>query len=113
MWGNISATNREKSGAKLMDYFEKIMAPTQIAEVQKLARECVRKKYKIRILSNDLVATRNEIQCWEEPQLQRKKHFWLILFCFFRTSSIVSFAGTFCGRLYTSLRVFQTYDVTI
>jgi hypothetical protein len=46
MWGNISATNREKSGAKLRDNFEKIMAPHQIEEAQKLARECIRKKYK-------------------------------------------------------------------
>jgi TPR repeat protein len=46
MWGNISASNGEKSGAKLRNDFEKIMTPSQIAEAQKLARECVRKKYK-------------------------------------------------------------------
>ena len=46
MWGNIAATNGYKKGAKLRNAFEKKMTPAQIAEAQKLARECVRKKYK-------------------------------------------------------------------
>ena len=46
MWGNIAAMNGHQLGAKLRDDFEKKMTPVQIAEAQKLARECVRKKYK-------------------------------------------------------------------
>ena len=46
MWGNIAATNGNELGAKLRDFVEKKMTPAQIAEAQKLARECVRKKYK-------------------------------------------------------------------
>ena len=46
MWGNIAATNGNKKGAMLRDDFEKKMTPAQIAEAKKLARECVRKKYK-------------------------------------------------------------------
>ena len=46
MWGNIAATNGNELGAELRDYFEKKMTPTDISAAQKLARECVRKKYK-------------------------------------------------------------------
>ena len=46
MWGNIAATNRNKLGAKLRDDLEKKMTPAQIAEAKKLARKCIRKKYK-------------------------------------------------------------------
>ena len=46
MWGNIAATNGNKLGAKLRDDFEKKMTPADISTAQKLARECVRKKYK-------------------------------------------------------------------
>ena len=46
MWGNIAATNGNELGAKLRDDFEKKMTPAQIAKAQKLARECIRKKYK-------------------------------------------------------------------
>jgi len=46
MWGNIAATNGNEMGAELRDDFEKKMTPAQIADAQKLARECVRKKYK-------------------------------------------------------------------
>ena len=45
MWGNVAATNGSELGAKLRDDYEKKMTPSQIAEAQKLARECVRKKY--------------------------------------------------------------------
>ena len=46
MWGNIAATNGNELGAKLRDDFEKKMTPADISTAQKLARECVRKKYK-------------------------------------------------------------------
>ena len=46
MWGNIAATNGNELGAKLRDDFQKKMTPAQIDEAQKLARECLRKKYK-------------------------------------------------------------------
>ena len=46
MWGNIAATNGNELGAKLRDEFEKKMTPADISTAQKLARECVKKKYK-------------------------------------------------------------------
>ena len=46
MWGNIAATNGNELGAKLRDDFEKKMTPADISAAQKLAHECVRKKYK-------------------------------------------------------------------
>ena len=46
MWGNLGASNGNEVGGKLRDDFEKKMTSPQIAEAQKLARECVRKKYK-------------------------------------------------------------------
>jgi TPR repeat protein len=46
MWGDIAATNGNALGAKLRDDFEKKMTPADISTAQKLARECVRKKYK-------------------------------------------------------------------
>jgi len=47
MWWNIAASSgNSKNASKNRDIVEKRMTPTQIAEAQKLARECVRKKYK-------------------------------------------------------------------
>jgi TPR repeat protein len=46
MWGEIAASNGNKLGAMLRDDFEKKMTPSQLETAQKLARECVRKKYK-------------------------------------------------------------------
>ena len=46
MWGNIAAMNENELGGKLRDHFEKQMTPAQIAEAQKLARECVKKNHK-------------------------------------------------------------------
>ena len=46
MWGDVGATNGNELGAKLRDEFEKKMTPADISVAQKLARECVRKKYK-------------------------------------------------------------------
>ena len=46
MWGNIAATNGIELGASLRDDFEKKMTPADISAAQKLARECIRKKYK-------------------------------------------------------------------
>jgi TPR repeat protein len=43
MRGGIAASN---GGDRLRDYVAKTMTPAQIAEAQKPARECVRKKYK-------------------------------------------------------------------
>ena len=42
---NRASTNVDKTGAKLRDDFEKKKTPAQIAEAEKLTRECVRKKY--------------------------------------------------------------------
>ena len=46
MWGNIAATNGNKMSVKFRDFVEKKMTPADISTAQKLARECVRKKYK-------------------------------------------------------------------
>ena len=46
MWGNIASSNGNKNGGKLRDIFAKEMTTSQIETAQKLARECVRKKYK-------------------------------------------------------------------
>ena len=46
MWGNIASSNGNKNGGKLRDLAAKKMTTSQIETAQKLARECVRKKYK-------------------------------------------------------------------
>ena len=47
MWFNIAATSGDsKYASKNRDIVAKRMTPAQIADAQKLARECVRKKYK-------------------------------------------------------------------
>lgn len=46
MWANLAAANGANKGAKLRGVATKQMTLTQIAEAQKLARECLRKKYK-------------------------------------------------------------------
>ena len=46
MWGNLAASNGNKNGAKVRDLAAKRMTPSQLETAQKLARECVRKKYK-------------------------------------------------------------------
>ena len=43
---NRTASNVDETGAKLGGDFEKNKTPPQIEEANKLARECVRKKYK-------------------------------------------------------------------
>ena len=46
MWFNIAASLGYKSAAKHRDIVAKRMSSSQIEKAQKLARECVRKKYK-------------------------------------------------------------------
>ena len=46
MWGNIAAKNGNELGAKLRNFVEKKMTPSQLEKAQVLARECIRKKYK-------------------------------------------------------------------
>ena len=46
MWWNVVASNGDGAGGKLRDKVAKEMTATQIAEAEKLARECVAKKYK-------------------------------------------------------------------
>ena len=46
MWGNIAASNGNENGGKMRDIVAKQMTPPEISAAQKLARECVRKKYK-------------------------------------------------------------------
>ena len=46
MWGNLATSNGNENGAKLQDLVVKQMTPADISTAQKLARECVRKKYK-------------------------------------------------------------------
>jgi hypothetical protein len=46
MWANLAAANGNELGGKLRDDLQEMITPSQIAEAQKLARECERKKYK-------------------------------------------------------------------
>ena len=46
MWANIAASNGDANGGKLRDLVAEKMSASDISEAQKLARECVRKKYK-------------------------------------------------------------------
>ena len=46
MWNEIAATNKQKNSGQMRNLIESKMTPDQIAEAQKLVRECVRKKYK-------------------------------------------------------------------
>ena len=46
MWLNIAASNGHDGAMENRDIAAKIMTTEQLAEAQKLARECVRKKYK-------------------------------------------------------------------
>ena len=46
MWGNLAASNGFEKGGKLRDMVAEKMTPADISTAQKLARECVRKKYK-------------------------------------------------------------------
>jgi len=46
MWGNIAASNGQENGRKMRDIIAKRMTPARIEDAQKLARECIRKKYK-------------------------------------------------------------------
>ena len=46
MWANIAATNGITTGAELRDFVEEKMTPANISTAKKLARECIRKRYK-------------------------------------------------------------------
>ncbi len=46
MWFDITASNGDEDGGELRDAVAKEMTATQIAEAEKLARECIRKKHK-------------------------------------------------------------------
>ena len=46
MWGNLGASNGNEVGVKVRDIAAKQITPSQLETAQKLARECVRKKYK-------------------------------------------------------------------
>ena len=46
MWGNLGASNGNEVGVKVRETAAKNMTPADISTAQKLARECVRKKYK-------------------------------------------------------------------
>ena len=46
MWGEISASNGGKNGSSVRNTAAEFMTPAEISTAQKLARECVRKKYK-------------------------------------------------------------------
>ena len=45
-WINIAASKGDEKALRFKDAVAKRMIPAQIAEAQKLARECLRKKYK-------------------------------------------------------------------
>ncbi len=45
-WNIAASSGKNKSASKNRDIVAEIMTPAQIAEAQKLAHECVRKKFK-------------------------------------------------------------------
>ena len=45
MWGNLGASNGSENGGKLREIAAKKITPSQLETAQKLALECVRKKY--------------------------------------------------------------------
>jgi hypothetical protein len=46
MWLNLAADNGYKKAIKFREMVAEEMTPTQIAEAQKIARECIKKNYK-------------------------------------------------------------------
>ena len=46
MWKNLSASRGNEYGIDVQHHIAKLMTPADISAAQKLARECVRKKYK-------------------------------------------------------------------
>ena len=46
LWYNIAGANGDPTGRKYRDEVAKRMTPDQIAEAQRVARECVKKDYK-------------------------------------------------------------------
>ena len=58
MWGNLGSSNGSEEGAKVREIAAKNMTPSQLETAQKLARECVRKKYKGVELGKTLNSTR-------------------------------------------------------
>jgi len=46
MWFNIAASSGNKLAVKKRDVIAKQMTPADLSTAQRLARECVRKKYK-------------------------------------------------------------------
>jgi hypothetical protein len=46
MWFNIAASRGDNDAAKAREFITKKLTPTQIAEAQNLARECVVKNFK-------------------------------------------------------------------
>ena len=46
MWANIAASGGEKDAREVRNLAEETMTPSQIAEAQKRARECIRRQYK-------------------------------------------------------------------
>jgi len=46
MWLNIAASSGNETASKNRDIVAKRMTPADISAAQKLARECIRKKYK-------------------------------------------------------------------
>ena len=46
MWANLAASRGNKYGGEVQHHVAKLMTPTDIFAAEKLARECVRKKYK-------------------------------------------------------------------
>ena len=46
MWWNIAASNGYEDAKKYIDFVESMMTPEQLAEAEKLARECIKKNYK-------------------------------------------------------------------
>ena len=46
MWLNLAASKGNKTGGEYREKITKMMTPAQIADAQKMARECEKKNYK-------------------------------------------------------------------
>ena len=47
MWVNLASSNEFEMAKQLMELITELMTPSQIEEAERLARECVKKNYKV------------------------------------------------------------------
>jgi hypothetical protein len=57
MWGNLGASNGDETSVKMRDSVANVTTAADLSTAQKLARECVRKKYKGCLVREPLTST--------------------------------------------------------